>query len=94
MPPQSTREFAERLEAAIQERALVAKGEISAHQDLLDKSVLSFKHVQALLDAAKEQLAEKHPRDIVIFMFSYVEELERIIALITDQKREGEKYDG
>ena len=93
-PPQSTSQYEERLQATLGERALVAKGMISAHQDLLNEDVKSYDDVLTLLGAAKNQLAEPHPQDVTLFLFSYVEELERILARLSNQKREGEKYDG
>lgn len=92
-PPQSTDEYFARLQDFLSERTLVVKGISSAHQDVLDDSITDYEGVRTLLEAAKEQLAGTHPQDVVTFLFSYVEELERIIARLAQEKREGVNYD-
>ena len=85
--------YHDRLNAAVLERTIELKGFKRALNDVLDDGVNSKHDVCTLIEAAKRQLAEKHPRDMKLFLFSYVEELEKITARLANKRYEGKKYD-
>lgn len=86
-------EYAQRLVSVLRERAAELRGSTRAVKDMLADEVKSVNDLDALLVTGQTALANAVETPAKHFLFNYVEELEKIIARVKNEKLEGNKYD-
>ena len=92
MPPRSP-EYEGRLASAIEDRGVEIKGSLGALTDMLREEVKSQEDLNTLLSAAYRRLAVQEEDRSRSFLFSYIEEIERILARTTNKQCKGVSYD-